>query len=594
MSFVGQSFGEGLRAMQRRPAWLIVTTGLLLGSAGLADDCSTPQEHANFAEPQFISTPLGKAYPGLEYNIRPAIKGGRYPYTFDLAKGPEGMAIDKRKGTIRWTAPNAQGRKSEVEIKVTDSDGKAATQSFKVLVSRRGFYFVTPQGDDAADGSIEHPWRTVMRAAEPPEGFAYPAGATVYLRGGEHKVKAPPRKPGAKNANVLRILASSPKRWIAYPGERPTIDLGWSAEQQKAALDEQRAAGKKRPTSNAYGHRIYVGRGADGCYFDGLEIKNACYYMFVMWDGQKNLTWRRCDFHHLYADYAENPSFIFTFAVGRKGDFNAWGVRPKANHYRYFVIQDNHFRDRLYDQQGGRGGHGGAMTFYTVRDAVVEDNLIERIHHGSGIHDKDSGWGNTYRNNRIFGSLSVSGQWCNDEIAICHNFVGDGMTLGWATGWVRNIWVHHNTIRGTIRVLGGANRLPPDAKLDEKSGDFSGPGTEHTRKAIREASRDMALVNFYRNILAPKPGDAKSVVVNMGQKAFFATRYRYVNWDENLIDKKGRIHVNWGKYRDWSLMTKAGFDARGVIADVELDADGNLPAGSPYLGRYGRQLAKDE
>ena len=84
------------------------------------------------------------------------MRGGTFPYRFSLEKSPEGMAIDPSKGTVTWTAPAAQGT-HDVAIRVTDTAGRSALQSFRVAVSKAGFYFVSPEGDDAAAGTIDRP-----------------------------------------------------------------------------------------------------------------------------------------------------------------------------------------------------------------------------------------------------------------------------------------------------------------------------------------------------------------------------------------------------------------------------------------------------
>jgi len=544
----------------------------------------TPLECPGFAKPRFISRPLEKAYPGLEYSMRPAIKGGEYPYAFILAKAPAGMKIDARSGAITWTAPKAEGVHG-VEIVVKDSSGREAAQTFDLAVSKAGFYFVGPAGDDSADGSVEKPWKTVMRAARPPEGFSYPQNAVVVLRGGEYKVQTP-ALPGKKNENVLALDARSPKYWLAYRGEKPVIDLGWSAEKQQAAHRQQAGSGTfteagKEPSTQGYGHRIALTAGCDYLYMDGLEVKNACYYMFVMWDGRNTLHLRRMDLHHLWSDWAENPAFIFTFAGDRKGDFKAWGVRPDCRYYRDFVIQDCRMHDRFYVRQ--RGTHGGAMVFYTVRDAVVEDNVIENIQRGECFCDKDNGYGNTYRGNVLRGSCSLLGQWNNDEIEICHNRIEGDLRAGLQPGWLRNIWIHHNTVRGTVSLMGGGTSVPE--KLDETSGDFSKATTADSAKAIREFPAANRLVHFYRNVIdAPAATDGglkPLVILRLPNSKSFAERWRYVRWDENVVDSRSRVELLWNQYTDFSIMKSCGFDAKGFLKDVNLDVEGRLPAVPP-------------
>ena len=549
-----------------------LAAGAACGAEG--DFYPTPQDCPRFRQPQFVSRPLERAYPGIEYNIRPAIKGGAYPYTFDLTEAPEGMKIDARRGT--------------------DSTGKKTSQAFTLTVTKGGFYFVSPDGDDANPGTVDRPWKTVMRVAAPPDGFSYPAGAVVYFRKGVYAVSTPP-KPGKKNANVVNIGLRSPEYWIAYPGEKPAIDFGWSEAKHKAAQAEQAAAGRgmgreKEGSAMGYGRRFaFTGK---YLYMDGLEIKNTCYYGIVMWNGRKTVHIRRCDMHDLWADWAENPGFIFTYAGDRKGDFNAWGVRPRCGAYENFVIQDNRFHDRHYVRKG-RGGHGGGFVWYTVHNAVIEDNDFRDIHRGEAICDKDNGFGNTYRGNTIRGEFSLLGQWNNDETEICHNYFEGRVRIGLQPGWVRNIWLHHNTIRGNVAFMGGATKRPD--KLDESRGDYSNARTPDSTKLIREFPAGRKLVHFYRNVIdAPtdKIGDRKpGIIAAIPNNKGFADRWRYVRWDENLVDSEAKIELLWGRYTDFSLLKSCGFDKGGIRAPVALDAGGRLPAGSPYAGKYGRRVA---
>lgn len=244
--------------------------------------------------------------------------------------------------------------------------------------------------------------------------------------------------------------------------------------------------------------------------------------------------------------------------------------------------------DRFYRR--ARGEHGGAMVFYTVRDAVVEDNVIENIQRGECFGDKDNGYGNTYRNNVLRGSCSLLGQWNNDEIEISHNFIEGGLRVGLQPGWLRNIWVHHNTIRGTVSLMGGGTRVPEG--LEGEPGDFSRASTPDSARVIRTFPAEKRLVHFTRNVLSAPPAADEDrqplVILRLPNSRQFAERWRFVRWDENLVDARGRIELLWNQYADFSLMKSCGFDARGVLEEVALDPEGRLRPDSPRAREYGR------
>ena len=561
----------------------------LATSAWAVERHATPQDHPDFAKPQFINRPLDKAYPGVEYNMRPAIKGGRLPYTFALETSPTGMTIDAGKGTVAWRAPDVGGKTYPVTIRVIDADGKAASQAFAVLVSKRGFYFVSPRGDDTTgNGSFEKPWRTIGKANRPSKRFQYPPGAVIYARGGDYEVRTPPvprRRGGKHGGNMVVIDGDSPKRWIAWPGERPVIDFGWNAERHRLALAEKQRTGARSIDTGGYDCKFYLRGDADGFTLDGFELRNMWDRAFKLVDGVEHATFRRCDMHHLYCEGASNPSFIFTASTKRRGP-RGWGIRPEAAWHRNIVIQDNYFHDRIREQ----GFHGGAMVFYSLRDSLIEDNRIERIPRGRAIADKDSGWGNTYRGNRMSGEFGVLTQGFNENIEFTRNVVDGDVRVGGQRGWVRNIWIHHNTIRGGLKLFVGDVTVPEQLK---GAGDFSGPETADTRRSLKVAPKTEALVHVYRNVIAAPSGEGRdgNVLLTIQDGRFFAERFRYVRWDENLVDVKGRVRILYGRYRPWSLMTDAGFDAEGVVRDVKLEATGRLPVGSPHRGRYGFALS---
>ncbi len=559
-----------------------------------------PEDSPALAKPGFITQPPPRAYPGALYETRAAVTGGTWPYRFALRASPAGMTIDPRSGAIAWKAPAAEGP-VEVTVTATDLAERSAELSFTITVGTSGFHFVAPDGDDAHAGTFAKPWKTLTRAAQPVED---PANSTLYLRGGTYTIDAP-AKEGKKNDGVLGIQRTSPRRWRAWPGEKPVIDLGWTEEKWKAALAaEQAEVDAKRKdvvTTQGYGHRISIDHQIDDLLFDGLEVKNAAYYMFVMWEGNRErLTWWRCNMHHLYGDYAENSSFIFGFAADRKyektetGESFPFGKRPGVKPYRHMVVQDCAITDRPYHNVREGAWHGGGLVWYTTQGCLVEDTRFERISRGMAILDKDNGWDNTYRNNVIRGGVMIAAQGCNDGLDIHHNWIDGDLHLGAQPGWLRNLWLHHNAIRGGVSLMGGATGGP--GKLDAAGRKLAGPADPDSLAAIRDNPREQRLIFAWANVIdvpEQKPGGEKPHLNRVSPDAGFANSHRHVWWDGNLVDEAAELVVGWSAKRvKWSEL-KVCFDMSGASGAVVLDDEGRLPAKSPWRTNYGRDAGQN-
>lgn len=541
-----------------------------------------PEDAPAFAQPAFITQPPLRAYPGARYETRPAVTGGTWPYRFALRGAPAGMAIDPRSGAITWTAPQAEAS-VPVTVTVTDLAGRQAEQSFSIAVGTAGFHFVSPEGDDANPGSFAKPWKTVMRASQPVED---PAGTTLYLRGGTYAVEVP-AAAGKKNANVLAINKASPRRWAAWPGEQPVIDLGWSEEKWAAALAAERAVKKEGASTTGYGHRVYIDHQVDGLVFDGLEFRNACFYMFLMWDGKRTgLTWRRCKLHHLWGDWRENSSFIFGFAAERKyekaapGETFPFGKRPESLPYRNIVLQECTVSDVL-------GEAGAGFHWYTTQGMLVEDSRFERTR-GHAFMDKDNGWDNTVRNNVFKGDVMYAAQGCNDGIDFHHNLVDGNLQIGSQPGWVRNIWIHHNALRGSIVLMGGAAEAPEKLDIGERK--LAGPNDPDSQAVVRDFPADRRLIHVWANAIAvpAQTGKEAPFLARLPHDAGFAKAFRYVSWNGNLVDERAEFIPGWGgKRTPWSAL-KGCFDMDGASGVVVFDEEGRLPAASPWRTRFGR------
>lgn len=116
---------------------------------------------------------------------------------------------------MEWPNPYPEKEIARIRVESPEDDGTVVriySLEFDEAGRENRVYYVAPDGDDAADGSFEHPWATPGMAAA-----TVRAGDTVYLRGGTYRIDDPvsPHHSGSGNA------------WITicgYPGETAILD----------------------------------------------------------------------------------------------------------------------------------------------------------------------------------------------------------------------------------------------------------------------------------------------------------------------------------------------------------------------------------
>ncbi|WLQ12349.1 putative Ig domain-containing protein [Hahella aquimaris] len=359
--------------------------------------------------PQVISWPITKAYPGVEYNTRLGVVGGRYPYYFMLDQKPSGMTIDPRSGEISWT-PSSQleGQTFSVQVAIYDSNQEAASQSFTVEVTKSGFRFVSPNGSDSSgDGTQAAPWKSISYGISESN-----ADDILYIKGGNY-------------TEVFQYEEDKANKLIAYPGETPVIDFNFE--------------------------EATTARGKFGV-IDGLEIKNCVTYCIKLSASNPDWLFRRNHMHTLYdATDKGNPSFIYY------GDSRKSAER--------IIIQDNEFHD-LFDRGSGIHGdiisntHGSSSALFNVHYALVEDNIAHDID-GFGFRDKDSSYKNTLRGNLAYNvkyGLGVLSQEYSYSVDVLYNRLAGsryGLLVGSMVGGFGNILAQNNTILGGVGHDGG-------------------------------------------------------------------------------------------------------------------------------------------
>src|SRR5688500_14022654 len=82
----------------------------------------------------------------------------------------------------------------------SDSSAARRRAAFETLESRvlLSTYYVSTQGDDTNAGSLDHPFRTIRRAAD----FASP-GDTVLIRGGTYRETVRPARSGTSSEPIV-------------------------------------------------------------------------------------------------------------------------------------------------------------------------------------------------------------------------------------------------------------------------------------------------------------------------------------------------------------------------------------------------------
>jgi hypothetical protein len=371
-----------------------------------------------------------KAYPGIEYDIRAAVIGGSYPYSFALRDAPSGMTIDPSTGEIRWPSPDADATPT---IVVTDMEGTEVSSPWSIDVTTEGFRFVDAASGNhypEGTGTIDDPYRDFVDLRDDPAAVY---GDVVYFRAGEYTLDGIERDGVGGAWEGIDFAEEDPLTFLEYPGERAILDFGFVAGADRAAV-----------------FRV------SGAYIDGLETRNARNIGFQL-GGQNFNVLRRLDMHtHNPGGEdldGQNPAHIMSI------DSEKW----------YTVVQDCDFHD---------APTSGALKLYNEGKILIEDNLF---------HDMDGGvdWKvgverGTFRGNRlwnlthvgIYGNMNTRYEMYVRNGEICYNLfrTPEIVDESWDSGAVGLNWdglagrldVYRNTILGRAYV----------ARADAEDGPF--------------------------------------------------------------------------------------------------------------------------
>ena len=371
-----------------------------------------------------------KAYPGLEYNVRMAVIGGVYPFSYSLTTYPTGMTIDEATGEITWSNPTTVGSPHAVTAKVVDSDATEQTVSWTITVTTSGFRFI-----DAVDGltvagggtgTLANPWKTM---ADFYEGSVYGskyaasyAGEFLYWRSGTYELDAykencvDPQTDVSNECRVPFVEGYKPVVWLAYPGETPIIN------------------------HNSGGHDAYIMfyQNSNNTYIDGLtfDVNGSTRSKSIVFAGGNDTTYRRNTTSGIDHAHAGGNNSLFFVTDGQR-----------------VSVQDNIASDVT-------GGGYFVLGYHSIKN-LIENNIVSGIG-GHSISAKTDTKNWTIRGNKITGSTvtGISTQCYPDlmDTEISHNYVkvasGDAMRLNFE--WDEDTgaeYIHHNTLVGPVELI---------------------------------------------------------------------------------------------------------------------------------------------
>jgi hypothetical protein len=295
------------------------------------------------------SNRIFRAYPGIEYNIRAAVIGGLYPFTFKLTNAPAGMTVNPSTGEIIW--PNPQQSAGPITLSVTDAENTTVSTTWSINVTTNGFVFVDSKYSGTSTGSFSQPFKSIQEVTQNANSLS--RTDILYFRGGNYRLVAfDSWMPwtGDVTGQYAIGLTKIPSNWIGFPGETVNID----------------------------GDRRYIT--AENLWFDNLRLSNFSDYGIVTESNYNYNTVRRTVWSNLEAVRSANNNYGFYF------------TRNHGPGY-YTVIQDSEFRNFK--------GASAIGSLYNTKKMLIEDNYIHSSL-GGGISGINNGIAPKYYTDHLF------------------------------------------------------------------------------------------------------------------------------------------------------------------------------------------------
>jgi len=454
-----------------------------------------------------------KQYPGIEYNIRMAVRGGKPPFVFDLTTSPSGMTIDADTGEVTWANPVTAGSPHSVTARVTDDESSTDTVSWTITVTTSGFLFLDATGGSPSGaGTIGDPMQQINDFYNTSKNDSAYDGYHVYFRAGTYHCT------GCEQENGIRTLLREwkPNVWLEYPGEAVILDL----------------------------NGIYLQPQGPSYYFDGFEIIDGAHHLFrIASDASDYLVIRRTIQHDVGpgAD-GSNSSFILT--TSEIGGSQGVGLVVQNNelyagddidclkiyYQNKIIIEDNLFHDFIEDESPGDAciAMKSTISNWTIRGNTFTALPASMAAIGGNMHDDVGG---TFNGEILYNNVQcgphTEALWLNQD------------------GLASSIFIERNTFCGRVRIGG-------DGDGDSADGPFT-----FTNNIVEDDEAVGQCVAGYRHYCFIA-GDAAQVTMTASPNQDI-----HCSPAENCIDDNGLLV---GAYRTSYLGSK-GYEL-GVVAST--------------------------
>ncbi len=274
-------------------------------------------------------------------------------------------------------------------------------------------WYVSPDGDDSGDGTIDDPWRTFENAVSD----IISPGDIIYARGGVYSEYAPDLyNNGESILPIYRYagLNTDPERPVtfrSYPGETAVLDPG-----------------------SEHPGILIQGDDKEGIIIDGFEIRNAWGAGIVIEGNPKNIIIRNNHIHDVDGSIGANIGCI------------------RSNSAINVIIENNTLHDSYIHAEKDNNNGAGIFIFSGTTNFTIRGNNIYSSKHG--IFYKHSGYGKSeFYDNHIHDVWGNGFMIASDNVTMKNNLVvncvGSGFDIHEEAGCrdcTRNNIITHNTV----------------------------------------------------------------------------------------------------------------------------------------------------